>query len=59
MNEKEIIEHEAIKNVIKMGIMNNKNLTEAQKHQAINNIDMAAKQADWFVELLRQSGYII
>lgn len=52
MNSREIIEHEAIKNVIKMGIINNSCLTAVQKQQALDNIDKAAKQADWFVELL-------
>ena len=59
MNEKEKIEHEVIKNAIKMGIMNNRNLSEIQKQQAINNVDLASKRADWFVEMLRQSGFVI
>jgi len=58
MNEKKI-EQEVIINVIKMGIMNNQNLSYDQKIQAINNVDRAAKQADWFMELLRKCGYII
>lgn len=58
MNEKETIEHEIIKNAIKMGIVNNSGLTNNQKKQAMDNVDRAAQQADWFVELLRQCGYI-
>lgn len=59
MNNREIIEHEAIKNVIKMGVINNSCLTAVQKQQALDNVDKAAKQADWFVELLRRCGYIV
>ncbi len=58
MNEKERIEHEVIKNVIKMGIMINQNLDNNQKQQAIKKVDLAAQKADWFLELLRQCGYI-
>ncbi len=58
INDKEQIEHEAVKNVIKMGIINNPYLNETQKRQAINNIDRAAQQADWLIELLRKGGYI-
>lgn len=58
MNEKEKIEHEAIKNVIKMGIMNNQYLDDTQKQTAIINIDKAAQKADWFIELLRLCGFI-
>ena len=59
MNLKEQIEHEAIKNVLKMGILNNPTLNSMQKQQAIDNLDRSAKQADWFVEMLRKCGYII
>ena len=59
MNEKEKIEQELIINVIKMGIMNNPNLSEIQKQQAMNNIDIASKKVDWFIEMLRQCGFIV
>lgn len=59
MNDKERIEHELIKNAIKMGILSNQQLSSVQKQQALDNVDRAAKQADWFTELLRQCGYII
>lgn len=58
ISDKEQIEHEAIKNIIKMGIINNPNLNDAQKQQAIDKIDRVAQQADWLIELLRQGGYI-
>ena len=59
MSEKEMIAHEAVKNVIKMCILNNQQLNDIQKQQAISNLDRAAHQADWFVELLRKCGYIV
>ena len=58
MNEREMIEHEIIKNALKMGVMNNPSSNTIQKQQALNNIDRAAQQADWFVELMRQCRYI-
>ena len=58
MNDKEYIEHEVMKNVIKMCIMNNQQLNDIQKQQAISNVDRAAQRADWFIELLRKCGYI-
>ena len=59
MNEKEQIEHEAIKNVLKMAVINNPSLSPIQKQQAMDRIDEAAKQADWIVNILRQCGYIV
>lgn len=59
MNSKEQIEHEAIKNVLKMAVINNTSLSPIQKQQAMDRIDEAAKQADWIVNILRQCGYII
>ena len=59
MNEKEQIEHEAIKYVLKMAVINNTSLSPIQKQQAMDRIDEAAKQADWIVNILRQCGYII
>lgn len=59
MNSKEQIEHEVIKNVLKMAVINNTSLSPIQKQQAMDRIDEAAKQADWIVKILRQCGYII
>ena len=59
MNEKEKIEHEAIKNVLKMAVINNPSLSPIQKQQAMDRIDEAAKKADWIVNILRQCGYIV
>lgn len=58
MEEVEKINHELVKNVLKMSVMNNASLSQYQKQQAINNIDRAAQQADWVVELLKMCGYV-
>lgn len=58
MEELEKIEHEIVKNVLKMSVMNNTSLSHYQKQQAINNIDRAAQQADWVIEMLKMCGYI-
>jgi hypothetical protein len=58
MNEKEKIEHEIIKNALKMGVLNNPRVSDAQKQQVFENIDRAAMQADWIVEILRKCGYL-
>ena len=59
MTEKEIIEHELIKNALKIYISNNQSYDEHQKQQICKNIDAAAQRADWLVELLRAGGFII
>ena len=58
MEEIEKINHEIVKNVLKMSVMNNVKLSQYQKQQALNNIDMAAQQADWVMEMLKMCGYI-
>lgn len=58
MNEYEVLEHEVIKNLLKLYIMNNPNLTMAQKQMAKDNIDHAAQKADWVIEVLRGCGII-
>lgn len=58
MNEREKLEHEAIKNMLKMTVLNNDSFTIQQKQQAMNNIDQAAKKADWITWMLRMCGYI-
>lgn len=57
MNETEIIEHEAIKNLLKLAVMNNSNFDIRQKQHICERIDIAAKQADWIVEMKRMCGY--
>ena len=59
MNEREELEHELIKNILKLSVINNQTLTDFQKQQAINNIDQAAQQADWLVEMLKRCEYIV
>lgn len=58
MESKEKLEHEAFKCLLKAYVLNNNSLNDFQKKQAMNNIDQAAKQADWIVEILKQCGYI-
>lgn len=58
MNEQEKLQHEAIKNLLKQEILNNPNLTTFQKQTAIDKLDLAAKQADWILEMLRMCGYV-
>ncbi len=57
LDEKEIIEHEAIKNILKLAVINNKNFGNIENKQICNRIDAAAQQADWIMELLRMAGY--
>ena len=57
MEELEMIQHEAIKNVFKAYILNCPALSGYQKQQAMDNIGNAAKKADWIIEMLRQCGY--
>lgn len=58
MEELEKINKELVKNVLKMSVMNNVSLSQSQKQQAINNIDRAAQQADWVMEVLKMCGYV-
>lgn len=59
MNEREKLEHEAIKNLLKMSVLNNNSLSIEQKKQAMNNIDQAAQQADWIIYMMKMCGYIV
>lgn len=58
MNPNELAQHEAIKALLKQAVENNPNLTRQQKVIAKNNIDTAAQQADWIMEMLRMCGYL-
>lgn len=58
MNDNEKLEHEAIKNLLKLSILNNANLSPELKKQAMANIDKAALQADWVIGMIRTCGYI-
>ena len=58
MNLNELAQHEAIKALLKQAVENNPNLTQQQKMIAKNNIDTAAQQADWIMEMLRMCGYL-
>ena len=58
MTANELAQHEAIKALLKKAVDNNLNLTQQQKMIAKNNIDVAAQQADWIIEMLRICGYL-
>ena len=57
-NEQERIKHEALKALLKQTIQDNPGLTSQQKHFATANIDRAAEQADWIMEMMRLCGYL-
>ena len=54
----EQIEHEILKNSLKLCIINNPQFNDMQKQQAIHRIDQAAMQADWINNLLKICGFI-
>ena len=58
MTPKEQAQNEAIKTLLKQAIMNNPNFSLIQKQQACENLDNAAQQADWIVEMMRACGYL-
>lgn len=58
MSPQESLEHEAIKIMLKFMVSNNNQLTPEQKQLALNNIDIAANQADWLTEILKACGYL-
>ena len=58
MTANELAQHEAIKVLLKQAVENDPNLTQQQKMVAKNNIDIAAKQADWIIEMLRMCEYL-
>lgn len=58
MTANELAQHEAIKVLLKQAVENNSHLTQQQKMIAKNNIDVAAQQADWIIEMLRICGYL-
>ena len=57
MTEMERIERDLVKDVMKYAVMNNPNLTSAQKQKALNDIEIAAMKASLvleFVDFLNQ-----
>ena len=58
MIEQEQIQHEAIKTLLKQAVQSNPDLTPVQKQIACENIDRAALQADWIVEIARACGWL-
>lgn len=57
MEEKDRIEHEAIKNLLKLAVMNNRSFDAVQKQHICNRIDAVAQQVDWIVEIMKMCGY--
>ena len=57
IDENEKLFRETIKNVLKMGILNNNRLTPIQKQNALNRVDDAAEGADLIDGILRMCGY--
>ena len=54
----ENIQHETMKALLKQVVTDNPNLTPSQRQLAMDNIDRAAKQADWIMEIMRMCGYL-
>ena len=58
ITEQERTQHEAIKSILKQAILSNQNLNDYQKQMVKDNIDIAAQQADWIVDMMRMCGYL-
>ena len=58
ITEQERMQREAIKAILKRALLSDPNLTDYQKQMAIDNIDRAAQQADWIVDMMRMCGYL-
>ena len=50
-------QHKAIKKLLKQVVQHNPNLTPIQKQITIENIDRAAEQADWVMDMMKMCGY--
>lgn len=58
MGEQEKIQHEIIKNTLKMLVMNNPRFTSQQKQQVVNKLDEVSRNTDWLYNMMKQCGYI-
>lgn len=58
MGEQEKIQHEIIKNTLKMFVMNNPRFTSQQKQQVVNKLDEVSRNTDWLYNMMKQCGYI-
>lgn len=58
MDNQEKLQHELIKNIFKMLVMNNPKLTSQQKQYAVYKLDEASRNADWLYDMMKQCGYI-
>ena len=58
MGEQEKIQHEIIKNTLKMLVMNNPRFTSQQKQQVVNKLDEVSRNTDLLYNMMKQCGYI-
>ena len=58
ITEQDRMQREAIKTILKQVLLSDPNLTDYQKQMAIDNIDRAAQQADWIIDMMRMCGYL-
>jgi len=58
MTPQEKLQHETIKTALKQAIKSNPNLTVIQKQIVCENINRAAMQADWIIEIARMCGWL-
>ena len=58
MGEQEKIQHEIIKNTLKMFVMNNPRFTSQQKQQVVNKLDEVSRNTDLLYNMMKQCGYI-
>ncbi len=58
MTTQEKLQHETIKASLKQAIQNNPNLTPDQKQIVCDNIDRAALQVDWILEIAQMCGWM-
>ena len=56
--DKERIQRETIKQLLKQAVYNNPNLTQMQKQLVSENIDRAAIQTDWIITMMKMCGYL-
>ena len=58
MTTQEKLQLETFKTLLKQAVQSNPNLTVIQKQTVMNNIDRAALQTDWIVDIARACGWL-
>ena len=58
MTTQEKLQLETLKTLLKQAVQSNPNLTVIQKQTVMNNIDRAALQTDWIVDIARMCGWL-